>query len=275
MHDDLVYALSALAEAELHRSSTTLTPAELALLVRFDGQLTLAQVRATFPRDTDEAFRAAVQRLHHLGLLRPAERDPWALDFDSGLARLAAIDGGGADAGLAALQRKGFYVQIARESKAAASRPAGETLTALVIEDDQMLAHFTRSYLTLSGFQVRLAGNRAEVVAQMRQPPVPDLILLDLVLPDADGFDILLRVRQHPALKDVPVILLTGVATREAVIRGMAAGADGYVTKPFEPDALMQAVNTVLGIDTAASSGRSKSPWANRDALAPRPARPL
>jgi two-component system, OmpR family, response regulator len=68
------------------------------------------------------------------------------------------------------------------------------------------------------------------------------------MLPDADGFDILLRVRQHPVLKDVPVIMLTGKATREAVLKGIAAGADGYITKPFEPHALLRAVRTVLGL---------------------------
>jgi two-component system OmpR family response regulator len=69
-----------------------------------------------------------------------------------------------------------------------------------------------------------------------------------VVLPDADGFDILARVRQHPVLKEVPVLLLTGRATREAVLQGLTLGADGYLTKPFEPDALLHAVRTVLGL---------------------------
>jgi DNA-binding response OmpR family regulator len=55
-------------------------------------------------------------------------------------------------------------------------------------------------------------------------------------------------VRQHPALKDVPVVMLTGKATREAVLKGIAGGADGYITKPFEPEALLRAVRTVLGL---------------------------
>ena len=62
----------------------------------------------------------------------------------------------------------------------------------------------------------------------------------------------LLRLRQHPALKNVPVIMLTGKATRESVIKGLAGGADGYVTKPFEADALMHVVRTVLAQKAAA-----------------------
>ncbi|MDP3757650.1 response regulator transcription factor, partial [Polaromonas sp.] len=132
---------------------------------------------------------------------------------------------------------------------------------------EPMLAKFIQTYLSFEGFQVRLAGNRAEVVAEFRKQPVPDLILLDVMLPDADGFDILLRLRQHPALKNVPVIMLTGKATRESVIKGLASGADGYVTKPFEADALMRAVRTVVGLpEDPAASGAAPDPWVNRDA---------
>jgi CheY-like chemotaxis protein len=54
--------------------------------------------------------------------------------------------------------------------------------------------------------------------------------------------------RKHPVLQEVPVIMLTGKATREAVLKGIAAGADGYITKPFEPHSLLRAVRAVLGL---------------------------
>jgi DNA-binding response OmpR family regulator len=76
---------------------------------------------------------------------------------------------------------------------------------------------------------------------------------------DADGFDVLVKLRQHPVLKAVPVIMLTGEATREAVLRGLRADVEGYVTKPFEPDMLMTAVKAVLGLPDDAGG---KSPWA-------------
>jgi two-component system OmpR family response regulator len=270
MHDELIYALTPLGETELHGSAATLSSAELALLVRFDGQLSLAQVRATFPASAQAMVGAQVQRMVERGYLRVAELDALTRQFAAEVARLAENDGeSAADAGVAALQRTGFYVQIARERKAAQPRTGNAPLGVLLVEDDHMLAQFTRSYLAISGFRVRVAANRAEVLAEMRNPPLPDLILLDLGLPDVDGLEVLLGVRRHPQLQHVPVILLTGKATRQSVIRGMAAGADGYITKPFEPDALMQAVGTVLGIPLTATAG-DPQPWVNRDALPPR-----
>jgi len=63
-------------------------------------------------------------------------------------------------------------------------------------------------------------------------------------------------------LKDVPVIMLTGKATREAVLKGIAGGADGYITKPFEPDALLRAVRTVLGLpEEDPGGGASTGAW--------------
>jgi CheY-like chemotaxis protein len=122
--------------------------------------------------------------------------------------------------------------------------------------------------LRRTGYFVRLAANRAEVSAQLSKPQVPDVVLLDVMLPDADGFDILRRIRKHPALREVPVIMLTGMATRGDVIRGMQGGADGYVTKPFEAEALMRALRTVLGL--AAPPAKSADPWKNADSKAPR-----
>jgi DNA-binding response OmpR family regulator len=92
----------------------------------------------------------------------------------------------------------------------------------------------------------------------LRQPPKPDLVLLDVQLPDANGFDVLAKMRQHPFMKAIPVVMLTAEATREAVIRGLQAGADGYVTKPFEPDLVVAAVKAVLGLSPLSASGDKK-----------------
>jgi two-component system, OmpR family, response regulator len=69
-----------------------------------------------------------------------------------------------------------------------------------------------------------------------------------VMLPDISGFDILQRVRGHPALRHVPIIMITGKATREDVMRALAAGANGYITKPFEFDVLTAAIKAVLGL---------------------------
>jgi CheY-like chemotaxis protein len=265
MQNEDIYGLTPLGESELRSSATRLSPAEIDVLVRLDGTLTVGQVLASLEPAARASFDAVFRNLLDRRLVKAVELDPFTRTWNAQVEMLTqAVKPAQADAGLAALQRSGFYVQIARERTKLPPPHPGRPLTAIVVEDDAALGMFTRTLLNLSGFEVRNAHNRAEVVAEIRRPPIPDLILLDVMLPDADGFDILQRVRQHPALKDVPVIMLTGKATREAVLKGIAGGADGYITKPFEPDSLLRAVRTVLGLPEedpgAANTGAWSSP---------------
>jgi two-component system OmpR family response regulator len=264
MDVDEIYQLTRRGEAELRSSATRLPAADLAVLVRFDGSLSVGQIAAALPPDAAAALPQTVRRLRNEGLVEPVEVDALTLQFQDDVRHLArAVGQEEADVGLASLQRAGFFVQIARGDRAGATPPRATDLHVVLIEDDPVLANFTRTFLTLCGMKVRTAGNRAEVVAEIRRPPRPHLILLDVMLPDADGFDILLRLRQHPILEKVPVIMLTGKATREAVIRGLASGADGYITKPFEPDALLRAVGTVLGLpEDWSKTARGGDAWA-------------
>ena len=249
MEDNDIYTLTSRGEQELRGSVTTLAPAEIELLIRIDGVLSFAQIKAGMPSVAPETFKATVKGLLDRRLLAMAEADPFAEQFRTQLNTLALSQAEAeADSGSISLRKTGYYVSIARKRGPARTLAPGEVLSAIVVDDEPMLAKFIQSYLSFEGFHVRLAGNRAEVIAEFRKSPVPDLILLDVVLPDADGFDILLRLRQHSALKNVPVIMLTGKATRESVIKGLASGADGYITKPFEADALMHAVRTVVGL---------------------------
>jgi CheY-like chemotaxis protein len=263
-----VYALTPQGQAELQGGMTTVPPAQLELLVRFDGQLTLAQIKAAMPAMPLDAFRATVQALCDRHLAAPVETDLFQLQLQAQLDRSRVSgDAAQADAGMVSLRRTGYYVEIARERAAAPARPPGQALTVVVIEDEPVLARFIQTYLSLEGIQARLAGNRAEVSAALSTRPVPDLVLLDVMLPDADGFDILARLRQHPVLRSVPVLMLTGKATRESVIRGLAAGADGYLTKPFQAESLMRAARTCLGL-AATGAGAGADPWSNADAKA-------
>lgn len=268
MQDNDIYKLTPRGQQELRGSATKLTPAEIELLIRIDGILNLAQIRAGMPAVPAETFTKTFGSLLDHGLLAQAEVDPFTEQFNFQLNQLALSSAEAeADSGAASLKKAGYYVSIARPRGPTRKLAPGEVLSAIVVDDEPMLAKFIQTYLAFDGFQVRLAGNRAEVIAEFRKPPVPDLILLDVMLPDADGFDILLRLRQHPALKDVPVIMLTGKATRESVLKGLASGADGYITKPFEADALMRAVRTVVGLpEDPKGSAQAAGPWTNRDA---------
>ena len=267
MQDLQIYTLTSKGENELRGSGTMLSPTHIELLVRIDGRLTIGQLRASMSAISAHVFDSTLQDLIDLRMLVKAETDLFAEQFqihlDKSVLSLAEAE---ADSGTSSLTRAGYYVGIARKRGPARVLKPGEVLSAVVVEDELILAKFIQSYLSFEGFQVRLATKRAEIVAEFNNPITPDLILLDVMLPDADGFDVLLRIRRHPVLKNVPVIMLTGKATREAVIQGLASGADGYITKPFQADALTSAIRTVLGlIEDPGVLPKSQDLWTSKD----------
>ncbi len=271
-HD--VYVLSRDGEAELRESETSLSPAEIELLVRTDGKLTVAEIAASMRLLTREAVVESCRRLLGRKLLRLRSR-PQAgpggigdlFDIKTPQPSRKAMTEAKTEAtsGVTTLQKQGYFVRIARRDAAKPRTPEGKTLSVIVIEDEPLLAKFLKQYLSFEGMEARLAANREEIMAAFRSPPLPDLVLLDVMLPDADGFDILLKMRQHPVLKSVPVIMLTAKATREAVLKGLAGGADGYITKPFEADALVKAVKAVLGRKALASGAQANDAWAQNN----------
>jgi two-component system OmpR family response regulator len=262
MRDDEIYALTPQGERELRGGKTTVAPDEVELLVRVDGVLSVGQIRAGM--GAPPTFEGTLRRLISQGLVDVRIADPFANQFEFRPTRKALDEATAeAEAVTASLQRAGYFVRIARPRASLAGRTS---LTAVVVEDEEHLAKFLQHYLSFEGFDVRTAGNRADIVQALVTPPLPDLVLLDVMLPDADGFDILYKLRAHPAFKDLPIIMLTGKATRESVIKGLAGGADGYVTKPFEADALLDAVRTVTGLpeDSAERPGTLGGPWTHR-----------
>jgi two-component system OmpR family response regulator len=151
-------------------------------------------------------------------------------------------------AGATELLRSGFYITVARKAPKVAPLQHDGRYSILCIDDDRELLGILARKLSLDGYAIRTAFDRQTIVAELQKLPAPHLILLDVVLPDISGFDLLQRVRQHPRLGSVPVIMLTGHVTPESVLHGMANGADGYVSKPFQFVALETAIETVLGI---------------------------
>jgi CheY-like chemotaxis protein len=152
-------------------------------------------------------------------------------------------------AGSPQLAKSGFYVAMARNAGGRVPPRNGQRHSVFIIEDDMALSGLVGEVLSKAGFLTRFARNRAEVNAEFNNPPLPDLVLLDVSLPDADGFQILERIRGNPKIKHLPVIMMTGKSEVTDVARGLTLGADGYVTKPFKISGLVQAVNTVLGIE--------------------------
>ena len=260
VHDDDIFALTDKGVRELKSADTQMTVAELQVLVLLDGMLPVAAIADLVPETSRDAVNAAVLKLalakHIVNTVEP-ESEVNSSGFSTitvpagFFSSLKGESTPEAEGGASILRQRGYYVRIARRHDAAAGRKPGWTPTVLVVDDDIDLQKLIRTYFVLEGFNVRAALKRDDIAIALRMQPMPDLVLLDVNLPDADGFDILARMRQHPVLKNMPVIMLTGESTREAVLRGLQGGADGYVTKPFEADVLVTAVKAVLGISPA------------------------
>jgi two-component system OmpR family response regulator len=154
-----------------------------------------------------------------------------------------------ATAGKPQLTKAGFYVAMAKRPKDRVIARNGSRHSVFVIEDDSDMLKLVGEILAKSGFLTRFARNRAEINAEFNKQPLPDLVLLDVSLPDTDGFAILERIRGNQKLAKMPVVMMTGRSEVTDIAKGLSLGADGYVTKPFKISGLVSAVNTVLGID--------------------------
>jgi two-component system KDP operon response regulator KdpE len=119
----------------------------------------------------------------------------------------------------------------------------------LVVDDEERMVRFIRMNLEHDGFQVSEAFNGKQAVQRLRDVS-PDLILLDVMMPDLDGFDVLEMIRE---ISSVPVIMLTARGEEDDRVRGLELGADDYVTKPFSPRELVSRVKAVLRRTEAAS----------------------
>jgi two-component system OmpR family response regulator len=147
------------------------------------------------------------------------------------------------------LTRTGFYVAMAKRPPTPVIARNGSRHAVLIIEDDTDMSKLVGEILAKAGFLTRFARNRAEINGEFNKQGLPDLVLLDVSLPDTDGFAILERMRGNQKLAKMPVIMMTGKSDVTDIAKGLSLGADGYVTKPFKISGLISAVNTVLGLD--------------------------
>ncbi|GAA3220576.1 response regulator transcription factor [Actinocorallia longicatena] len=115
----------------------------------------------------------------------------------------------------------------------------------LVVDDDPDICDLVSLKFEQSGFDVITAGNGDDAL-ELGRTKIPDLIVLDLMMPGMSGLDVCREFRKDPALDRVPVIMLTAKAQESDLEQGFAAGADDYVTKPFSPRELLTRARAVL-----------------------------
>ncbi len=121
----------------------------------------------------------------------------------------------------------------------------------LVVDDEERMVRFIRLNLEQDGFRVTEAYRGSQAVDKLRSA-LPDLVLLDVMMPDMDGFDVLRIIRE---ISSIPVIMLTAKGEEDDRVRGLELGADDYVTKPFSPRELVSRVRAVLRRTETAGGG--------------------
>jgi two-component system alkaline phosphatase synthesis response regulator PhoP len=134
---------------------------------------------------------------------------------------------------------------------------SGTTKRILVVDDDKEIVRLVRAYLEQAGFQVLTAYDGETALHTIRRDR-PDLVVLDLMLPDRDGWDITRIIRGDSALTNLPIIMLTARVEDTDKIIGLELGADDYITKPFNPREVVARVRSVLR--RSGSSGALSQP---------------
>jgi DNA-binding response OmpR family regulator len=115
----------------------------------------------------------------------------------------------------------------------------------LIVEDEESLLKLESILLTTKGYLVQGATTGLAALEAVADEP-PDLILLDVMLPELDGFQVCEKLKTQPETRHIPIILLTARKTPEDVARGEAVGADQYITKPFKSAMVMEVIEKLI-----------------------------
>ena len=118
-------------------------------------------------------------------------------------------------------------------------------LTVLVVDDDPVIVRLLEVNFEMEGYAVITAGDGEEALARANSDG-PDVIVCDIMMPKMNGLEVVERLRAEEATRGLPVILLSAKAQASEIQRGLDAGADDYVTKPFDPLELVDRVRSVL-----------------------------
>jgi DNA-binding response OmpR family regulator len=116
----------------------------------------------------------------------------------------------------------------------------------LAVDDERVTARLIEHHLTGSGYEVVLAYDGVEALAKAREI-LPDLLILDVMMPGMDGFEVLRRLKDDPHTEPIPVIMLTAKSAADDALQGYDIGAQWYLSKPLDPDLLLVYVRNVLG----------------------------
>jgi CheY-like chemotaxis protein len=230
-------------------------PADYRRILAFiDGETHIDVVRGCLRQFPDQLLSDWLGELEEMGWLEVLpEKDEHDLDFAQPLfaePKLLAedvkrLDRDASNAG-ASLAKTGIYLSPERLKNRAPSAKKPSQTTVLIVEDDPDQLSLADLRVTLAGYSVRAANSAKTLLSSLRSQGTPDILLLDIGLPDGNGFQILGQLRHHKTLALLPVVMLTAKDDAEDIKMGLALGADGYVTKPYSKKVLADAIKRVL-----------------------------
>lgn len=134
---------------------------------------------------------------------------------------------------------------LERGGAALPRRPEGARRLILIVDDDERLREFIRVNLEMEGYAVREAGSAEEGLEVLEEEP-PDLILLDVMMPKVDGWEMLRRVHERHGVGSIPVIMFSGKVEEESMRAAASRGAQGFIGKPFNPQQLIESTKQLL-----------------------------
>lgn len=130
---------------------------------------------------------------------------------------------------------------------------ARRKLSALIVEDNEQFGYLLEYMLRREGFDVTRTSDGRRTAAIISEETAVDIVILDLMLPYLDGFELIALIRAHPLWRHVPVIVVSGRSKEGDVVRALEAGADDYVCKPYQPAELLARIKAKI----AAASERN------------------
>lgn len=124
-----------------------------------------------------------------------------------------------------------------------------------VAEDDEHISYLLKFLLERNGYIVEISDDGFKFLDLVKESLQPDLILLDMMLPYIDGYELIKQLRQEKGWYDVPIIALSSLTREEDIVRAFRLGANDYVTKPFQPQELIARINRLIEKEHAQVSG--------------------
>lgn len=255
-----IYRLSASGRRAWEKVDPAVPAAYRRILGMLDTETHTDVLRAYLRRYPDQLILEWLAELEELGLVesRP-DKAAHDLDFTGNfkLPQLIAEDQAQlaeeTQAAGSALARQGVYLAAERIRNRPPSSKAPAEIVVLIVEDDPDQLALAELRVKLAGFASRSADCAGALQEALLRHEPPDLLLLDIVLPDGNGFDILAGLRNHPSHALLPVVMLTVKDDPTDIERGLSLGADGYVVKPYSKKLLEEVLSKVLRLDEPAA----------------------